>query len=286
MAIRCQKLVYELWSTPCKKERRWQQPITVLQIEHGRIKRKRRVDQYESYDSLRSDITDMNSLTQLGTVLVTFLSNLFWCFEADWRILKNIPAFGSCAFQPFLARLHKDDSLPQFAWSVCTWRQHSLTSNLASGCGHSLVLCWRYGCLRWGPLLNYLRRVAVADSRFQTLSNRGRFCCNDGGFGRDCSVWSSVFSVKLTSASVGGRIYTLWLFAPVSRCEQPQTLFFVQLHRWKLSIQPKANIQHYYNGDVKTTRFEDGFQVANGATKTTSLATRPPSATMQWQCIS
>ena len=28
-------------------------------------------------------------------------------FKADWRILKNIPAFGSCAFQPFLARLHK-----------------------------------------------------------------------------------------------------------------------------------------------------------------------------------
>ena len=27
--------------------------------------------------------------------------------EADWRILKNIPAFCSCAYQPFLARLHK-----------------------------------------------------------------------------------------------------------------------------------------------------------------------------------
>lgn len=34
--------------------------------------------------------------------------------EADWRILKNIPAFGSCAFQPFLARLHKDADIRLF----------------------------------------------------------------------------------------------------------------------------------------------------------------------------
>mmetsp|Transcript_19636 Transcript_19636/g.34765 ORF Transcript_19636/g.34765 Transcript_19636/m.34765 type:complete len:1205 (-) Transcript_19636:138-3752(-) len=27
---------------------------------------------------------------------------------ADWHILKNIPAFGSCAYQPFLSRLYKD----------------------------------------------------------------------------------------------------------------------------------------------------------------------------------
>ncbi|CAK9060796.1 Uncharacterized protein SCF082_LOCUS31955, partial [Durusdinium trenchii] len=33
---------------------------------------------------------------------------------ADWRILRNIPAFGSCAFQPFLARLHKDADIRLF----------------------------------------------------------------------------------------------------------------------------------------------------------------------------
>lgn len=34
--------------------------------------------------------------------------------EADWRILKNIPAFCSCAYQPFLARLHKDADIRLF----------------------------------------------------------------------------------------------------------------------------------------------------------------------------
>ncbi|CAJ1371824.1 unnamed protein product [Effrenium voratum] len=34
--------------------------------------------------------------------------------EADWRILKNIPAFGSCAYQPFLTRLHKDADIRLF----------------------------------------------------------------------------------------------------------------------------------------------------------------------------
>eukprot|EP00930_Biecheleria_cincta_P068934 TRINITY_DN56754_c0_g1_i1.p1 TRINITY_DN56754_c0_g1~~TRINITY_DN56754_c0_g1_i1.p1 ORF type:complete len:1214 (+),score=226.14 TRINITY_DN56754_c0_g1_i1:42-3683(+) len=34
--------------------------------------------------------------------------------QADWRILKNIPAFGSCAQKPFLSRLHKDADIRLF----------------------------------------------------------------------------------------------------------------------------------------------------------------------------
>ena len=57
-----------------------------------------------------NELNEQHSCSLADRFMSTMLLQLE--MQADWRILKNIPAFCSCAYQPFLARLHKAMTMP------------------------------------------------------------------------------------------------------------------------------------------------------------------------------